>query len=131
MPFILYNPNPEGKRTPDCVIRAVSRLFDISWDDAYWELSAQGSIDKSPLTVDEVWGNYLYKNGYNMYLLPDTCPRCYSVHQFALDHPVGRYMVKTSGHVIAVVDGDYYDTSDSGMEVPIYYWKKERTINGN
>lgn len=124
MPFVLYNPNPENKRTSDCVVRAMTILFDISWDDAYWELSAQGSIDKAPFTVDEVWGNYLYKHGYRMQLLPNTCPRCYTVHQFALDHPKGLYMLKTSGHVIAVADGNYYDTSDSGNEVPIYYWKR-------
>lgn len=124
MSFIYYNPNPLDKRTSDCVVRAVSRLFEISWDDAYDDLSDQGKIDKAPFTVDDVWGNYLYKRGYMMYLLPNTCPRCLTVRDFCYTHPEGRYMLKTSGHVIAVVDGNYYDSSDSGNEVPIYYWTR-------
>lgn len=126
MPYVYYNPNPHGKYTEDCVIRAISRLFDLTWDEAFIELSSQAFMDKSVLTVDNIWGNYLMIKGFTMYPLPNTCPRCYSVLRFAEDHPYGKYLVKTPGHVIAVVDGDYYDTSDTGGEVPIYYWRKEQ-----
>jgi len=34
-------------------------------------------------------------------------------------------ILATGTHVIAVGDGNYYDTWDSGQEVPIYYWRKE------
>ena len=33
--------------------------------------------------------------------------------------------MKHNYNVIAVIDGDYYDSWDSGNEVPIYYWKQE------
>ena len=29
------------------------------------------------------------------------------------------------GHVVTVQDGKYYDTWDSGNEIPVYYWEKE------
>ena len=31
---------------------------------------------------------------------------------------------RISGHVVAVIDGNYYDTWDSGDKIPIYYWYK-------
>ena len=124
MPYVYYNPNPYGKDTEDCVIRAISRLFDLSWDEAFIELTTQAFIDKSVLTVDNIWGNYLMTKGFTMHPLPNTCPRCYTVSRFAADHPYGRFLVKTPGHVIAVVDGYYYDSGDSGREVPIYYWEE-------
>lgn len=124
MSYIYYNPNPLNKNTEDCTIRAISKLFNLTWDEAFIELIVQSFIEKSVPTVDNIWGNYLAAKGYTMHPLPNTCPRCYSVAQFAEDHPYGKYMVKTPGHVIAVINGDWYDTGDSGGEVPIYYWKE-------
>lgn len=37
----------------------------------------------------------------------------------------GTYILALSGHVVTVVDGDWYDTWDSGGEIPIYYWVRE------
>ena len=72
-----------------------------------------------------VWGSLLYKKGFRQHVIPDTCPNCYSVKQFCSDYPYGKYLLATGTHVIAVEDGDYYDSWDSGDEVPIYYWRKE------
>ena len=44
---------------------------------------------------------------------------------FCNDHPKGAYILALSSHVVAVVDGCYYDTWDSGQEIPIYYWTKK------
>jgi len=74
---------------------------------------------------NEVWGEYLKSKGYNKYIIPNSCPKCYSVRQFCEDHPKGRYLLATGSHVIAVINGDYLDTWNSGDEVPIYYFTKE------
>lgn len=37
-----------------------------------------------------------------------------TVDSFAKDHKEGRYIVSVAHHVVAVVDGKYYDTWDSG-----------------
>lgn len=124
MPYVHYNPNPARKDTIDCVIRAISKLFDMDWDTAYMKIAVQGFADKSMPVDDKVWGNYLRNNGFRVMPLPNTCPNCYTVMEFAHDHPNGRYLVKTYGHVVAVIDGDYYDTFDSGDEVPIYYYER-------
>ena len=41
-----------------------------------------------------------------------------------MDNPYGRYILATGEHVVAIENGDYYDTWDSGDEIPIYYWKE-------
>jgi hypothetical protein len=49
---------------------------------------------------------------------------CYTIKEFCKDHPIGDYLLGTGSHVVAVLDGNYYDTWDSGSEVPIYYFKR-------
>ena len=77
-------------------------------------------------SVNNLWSTYLRANGFKRRSLPDTCPDCYTVKDFCIDYPFGKYMLATGTHVIAVIDGNYYDTWDSGNEVPLYYWSKER-----
>lgn len=76
-------------------------------------------------SANHVWGAYLRRHGFRRYALPDVCPDCYTVADFCRDHPSGVYVLALSGHVVCVEDGDYYDTWDSGAEVPAYYWQKE------
>lgn len=126
MGFIPTNPNPNNNHTGDCVIRAISIAENKDWDDVYVELMVKGYVMKDMIESNELWNSYLHKLGYKRYIIPDTCPDCYSVREFAEDHPKGTYILGTGTHAVAVIDGDYYDTWDSGHRVPIYYWKKER-----
>jgi len=72
-----------------------------------------------------MWGSFLRFKGFKEVHLPDTCPDCYTVRQFCQDYPIGKYMLATGTHVVAVIDGNYYDTWDSGDEIPISFWRKE------
>lgn len=125
MGFVFYNPNPKGLFTSDCVIRAISKLLNLSWDETYLNLAMWGFDRKSIISSDDVWCDYLKSHGFTMGVVPDTCPDCYTVRQFAADNPVGKYLLKipghSAGHVVAVVDGNYYDTWDCGSSYPIYY----------
>lgn len=123
--FIKYNANPYGRRTSDCVIRAIALLTGKSWDETYIEIFNWGFLLKDMPSVNNLWGSYLKANGFVKLHLEDTCPDCYSIRQFCIDHPIGRYLLATGTHVVAVINGNYYDTWDSGDEVPISYWKKE------
>lgn len=124
MPYIYYNPNPRHLDTDDCTIRAISKLLDFDWDTTFLRIAFQGFSQKQMMVSDSVWGQYLKDNGFRIVPLPNTCPNCYTVRQFAKDHPYGRYLVKTYEHVVAVIDGDYYDTSDTGDMTPIYYFER-------
>lgn len=126
MSYVYYNPNPDNKSVGDCTVRALTILFDDIWDNVYADLTMQGSFLHDMPSANAVWGEYLKLNGFTKHTIPDTCPSCYTIRQFAYEHPYGAYLLETGQHVVAVIDGDYFDTSDTGNEVPIYYWRKER-----
>lgn len=124
--FVFYNPNPKGIKVGDCVIRGLSKLLDLSWDKTYTEVMLKGFEMKDMPSANKVWGSYLKSKGYMRFNIPNTCPDCYTVKQFCADNPNGTFLLATGEHVVAVKDGFYYDAWDSGDEVPIYYWRKER-----
>ena len=75
-------------------------------------------------SANYVWGSYLRRCGWKRYTLPNSCPDCYTVAQFAKDHSDGTYILAMATHVVCVQNGDWLDTWDSGDEVPLYYWQK-------
>ena len=78
-----------------------------------------------------VWGSYLKSKGYVRYNLPDTCPECYTLKQFCEEYnQIGsKFIVATGTHAVAVCDGNYYDSWDSGDEIVTYYWVKLKGDN--
>lgn len=126
MSFVFTNPNEKGIYTIDCVIRALSIATDSTWDETYVDIFIQGYLNKDMPSSNKVWGDYLKYKGFSRHVVPDTCPDCYTVRDFCQDFPIGTYILGTGSHVIAVKDGNYYDTWDSGNELPIYYWVKEK-----
>lgn len=123
MSFVFFNPNPAGKMVGDCVIRAICAITDKKWDDAFLEVCSEGLRNYDMPSSDAVWGSYLRKRGFTRHTLPNECPDCYTVTDFCRDHREGLYVIGTGSHAIGVVDGDYLDTMDSGLEIPIYYWE--------
>ena len=123
--FIFYNPNPSKKLVGDCVIRAISTVTDSDWADVYISIALQGLSMCDMPSSNAVWGAYLYSKGFRRYVIPNTCPDCYSVRDFCEDYPEGTYLLATGTHVIAVQDGNHYDTWNSEDETPIFYWRKE------
>lgn len=123
--FVFKNPNPSGSYVGDCVIRAISIALGKSWYEIYVDLCLQGLTMYDMPSSNRVWNEYLKSKGYNRYIIPSDCPNCYTVRDFCGEHFKGRYILGTGSYVIAVIDGDYLDTWDSGDESPIYYWTKE------
>ena len=123
MSFIFFNPNPKGF-VGDCAVRAIAKAQDISWYKAYSDLALQGFAMCDMPSSNAVWGNYLMSNGYRRYVIPNTCPDCYTVKQFCIDNPKGKYIVCTGTHTVCVKNGSYYDSWDSGNEPIIYYYSE-------
>jgi len=122
--FKLYNANPVAKRAGDCTVRAISKVMGKSWDEVYIGLCTYGLKLYDMPSSNAVWGEYLKDNGYTKHIV--NCPGCYTVEDFTNEHRQGSYLLALSGHVVASVDGDFYDTWNSGSEIVIYYWRKER-----
>ncbi len=125
MGYIPINPNPNRNQTGDCVIRAICVAEDRDWDDVFLDIMTTCFVEKLMIEDNRLWNLYLHKLGYKRHIIPDTCPDCYTVREFAEDHPEGTYILGTGTHAIGVVSGNYYDSWDSGSRVPIFYWKKE------
>lgn len=125
MSYIFYNPNPDLKETGDCVIRAITKVLDMDWDTVFVDLFVKAFQEKDMMDKNYVWGSYLNDEGFVRHVSGITCPECYTIRQFCIDHPDGKFIVATGSHVVAVIDGNYYDVWDSGSKTPIYYWQKE------
>lgn len=122
--FIYSNLNPLNLTVGDCVVRAISAVLNQDWDTTYIGLATKGYEMADMPSANSVWGAYLRDKGLKKSIMPNTCPDCYTVRQFSDDHPHGRYLLSVDSHVVAVINGNYYDTWDSGDKVPIYYYKK-------
>ena len=123
--WIDFNNNPVSRRVGDCAIRSVAKALGTDWETAYTKIAANGFQMANVPTANEVWGSVLRQNGFVREIIPNTCPDCYTVAEFAKDNKTGVYVVATDDHAVAVVDGNYYDTFDCGKEVAIYYWRKQ------
>lgn len=121
--WIKANPNPMKKEVPDCVIRAISIALNQPWLQTFDELCAVARRDFNMPSADTVWGHYLYLLGFEPFLLPSSCPKCITVDQFTKEYPYGTYIIGTGSHAVAVINGNYYDSWDSGNEIPSFFWR--------
>lgn len=123
--YVKFNPNPQKKSVGDCTVRALSKLLDVQWHEAYDALCDEGALDADMPSSNAVMDALLRKMGFRRRVVPDHCPTCYTLRDFAHDHRFGVYLVAFGSHVVTVLNGDYYDSWDSGSEVPLYYFTKE------
>jgi len=125
MAYKYYNPNPHSKSIGDCVVRAISKVMGYSWDQTYIELCIQGYLMKDFGDSNQVWDSYLRGCGFIRKVIPNTCPDCYTIKDFCDDHPYGEYILATGSHVVAVISGDFYDSWNSSLEAPIYFYERK------
>lgn len=119
-----WNPSPAGAKVGDCAVRALAKAMDVDWGTAYGILCAKGFQMYDMPNSNSVINAVLLENGFIRHALPDTCPACYTVANFARDHRKGTYVLGTGDHVVAVSDGTVYDSWNSLNEIPIIYWQK-------
>lgn len=122
--FVFCNPNPEKSLVGDCVIRAVSIALNQDWQTTYLGVTVKGFELYDMPSSNNVWGAYLEEKGFERLSIPNTCPNCYTIKDFCKDNPKGIYIIGTGSHAVAIIDGNYYDTWDSGDEVPIYFFER-------
>lgn len=138
MGYIYYNDNPFGLDVGDCVIRAISVALDYNWFMVHDELSFLSRKMADMPSSNRVWKTYLQEKGWIEEPVETHCPNCLTVTDFCRSHPYGRYIlstceykkanniVVTGTHVVAVIDGNYIDTWDSGGDIPLSYFCERR-----
>ena len=123
--YSYYNPNPiKNKRVGDCVIRAISKALNQSWEETYIELSLLGYIMGDWGSSNSVWNAYLKSKGFTREIVSNDCPECYTIKDFCENVSRGTYVIGTGTHCVCVVDNVLYDSWDSSGEVPIYFYYK-------
>lgn len=120
--YVNYNANPSGKATGDCVIRAISTITGLPWRTVHWDLAELSNEQYQMMDDNPIWHEYLRRLGFRIQMVQWPCSR---IKDFCRCFPHGKYILGTGKHVIAVIDGDYFDTWDSGNELAVFYWKLE------
>ena len=122
--FEYFNPNPKNKKVGDCVVRALSKALDQDWKDTLLQLFTYAYYMADMPSSNAVWGSYLKNKGFVRLSIPNSCPDCYTIKDFCIDHPYGTYVVGTGTHTVCVENGRYFDSWDSGDETPVFYYRR-------
>lgn len=118
-----YINNPFGRNVGDCAVRAVAKAIGADWERAYAELALAGFTLGDMPNSNAVIGSVLKQYGFVRHIIPNECPDCYTVSDFADDHPKGTFVLGTGNHVVVVESGEVWDSWDSTREVPVFYWE--------
>lgn len=89
MSYKYYNPNKRRDHAKDCTVRALSLALGVSWLNAYAQLCLEGAAIWDMPSANDAWRGVLVSHGFRRGSVPDTCPECYTVRDFAADHPRG------------------------------------------
>lgn len=125
MAYIYYNPNPTERRVEDCSVRAVAKALDITWEEAFALLTKNAFLMSDMPHANSVIGSILRQHGYFRKSIPNSCPDCYTVENFLMDHPVGTFVLMSENHIATAQNGTLFDTWDSRGLVPQFYWYKK------
>lgn len=123
--WILYNPNPTTDKANDCSIRAYCAAEDLEWDDAYDTACQYGKSNNLMPNDNANCKNILEAEyGYTFVKLSKE-EKGITVKEFAIKHSEGTYVLSVPSHLVTVINGEYYDTWDSGDKKVKAYYKKE------
>ena len=124
-----YQPNEKDVKDKfgDCTVRALSKALECSWLEAYDAMV--------PICREEQVSNIFDVPAKNRAPLLARLGFTYTgvsvkrggkrptVNSFAQAHKEGRYIAIVARHVVAIVDGQYFDTWDSGTCSLYGYYK--------
>ena len=123
-----YQPNKKDLKDQygDCVIRALTKVMDKEWLEVFDELVPIAREIQSTLGMKIVYETYLKNNGFEYVGISNKKgSKRPTVESFAKDNREGTYYLNVANHCVAVVDGVYYDTWDSGHKSLYGYWIKK------
>lgn len=123
---MLINVNPKGKKTGDCVTRALATALNVSWDQA---LTEQFNLAiKTKLSVDDtrLINKLLTERGFTkMNMQPKKgCHRC-TVGALAYEYLSETIVVRVAGHLTVIKEGEIFDTWDCSNCAVYCAWIKE------
>ena len=92
----------------DCTIRALCRILNIKYDEAYKMMMDEASKLHLPsVGYTKVFANVLDSYGYEIWI---WAPEKISIAEFMHTHKRGRYALIYENHVFAYINGTWYDS---------------------
>ena len=119
-----FQPNPLKISVGDCTVRALCAATGMDWYTAHKALCDLSADLADMPSADRVFKALLEQFGFSKQRLIDQCPDCFTVSDFAREHPHGIYILGPHEHVVTVINGDWWDAWDSGSTVPSYFFKR-------
>lgn len=118
--FVYFQPNDKDikDKVGDCQIRALAKVLNKTWVEVFDLITPicreqqvmdifSCDLKKTKEALQRIGFEYTGVSNKRGTKRP-------TVDSFAKTHKAGRYIVSVAHHVVAVVDGKYYDTWDSG-----------------
>ena len=128
--FVYYQPNKKDLKDEvgDCQVRALSKALNLSWLEAF-DLTIPICRRLQTYTIFdcklEFTKEAMKELGFDYTGISNKKgAKRPTVDSFAKDHPSGTYIVSVAHHVVAVVNGQYFDTWDSGKKSLYGYYTK-------
>lgn len=122
-----YQPNKKDLKDNygDCVIRALTKITGKEWLEVFEELLPYARELQCMPNGKPVYEQYLKDNGFEYVGISNKKgSKRPTVESFTKDHKEGTYYLIVANHVVASVDGIYYDTWDSKNCCLYGYWVK-------
>lgn len=106
--FEYYDPYPKKhiKDLNDCYIRAICKATGLEYDKVYYDLFDIAKRDLLQMNDNSVITSYLGRFNYKV-----TFPNNKVMLEFMIEHKEGRYLIATKKHIVAYIDGVFYDTN--------------------
>lgn len=118
MPYVNFTANPKNE-TNDCAIRSIAKATGRPWQDVMREM-CDIAIEMCLMPNDtKVIDEYMYKRKIFVYSPLERT----TVSKFAQKNPEGAYVVCCEDHAVPIVDGTWYDLTDSKDSVIVDYYE--------
>lgn len=125
MEFIKTNPHPAGKKTGDCVVRALAIAENKKWIDVYDALCALGRKMAEMPNSKGVYESFLIQNGWTKQKMPKhPNGKRYKLRELADERPNETIVASVVHHLATVRDGKLLDTWDCGRKCVGNYFTK-------
>lgn len=117
MSYKYYQPNKKDLKDKydDCVVRALTKVLNKDWIEVFDDLIKYAREMQCMPNSKQCYEQYLKDNGFVYVGISNKKgSKRPTVAQFSKEHKKGKYLVNVANHVVAIIDGKYYDTWDSG-----------------
>lgn len=126
--FVYYQPNKMDLKDKygDCVIRSLTKAMNKEWIEIFHELLPIAESFQCMPNSDVCYKTYLKQNNFTYHGISNKKGSIRpTVESFAKDHKQGTYVLSIAHHLVTCVDGQYFDTWDSGQKSLYGYYEKE------